>query len=92
MIVVISLIDFFLSTKTRVKKRILKILRKKIFSLFCLLFYFSTQMMMRKTARIKKSMMKKLIRFLQGTNLFAQSRDFHQGERVFAKVFFRRGD
>jgi hypothetical protein len=54
MIVVISLIDFFLSTKnTGVKKRILKILRKKIFSLFCLLFYFfSTQMMMIKTARI----------------------------------------
>ena len=34
----------------------------------------------------------RLSRFLQGTNLFAQSRDFHQRERIFAKVFFRRRD
>ena len=33
-----------------------------------------------------------LARFLQGTNLLAQSRDFHQRERVFAKVFFRGSD
>ena len=69
--------------------------RVKDFSLFRPLFYYTHGWMDDDKYYVRRFIKKSIekLRFLQGTNLPAQSRDFHQKrERVFAKVFFRRGD